>query len=91
VDATAVAGFVSPRSWKNEQGRKITLHPFLIILEAETPIKKRKVWLPYFHLEEGNKVIKKYGQWAPSMDIDLFADLISKAHKAGYVELTEAL
>jgi hypothetical protein len=46
------------------------------------------VWLPYWHLDTESatgKTAQKFGQWAPIMDEELFADLVAQAQSAGYV------
>jgi hypothetical protein len=81
TEEKAVAGFVSPRCWPHD-GKKVTFHPFLVITEADAPSRKQKIWLPYYHTENG---MLEYGQWAPCMDKELFTDLVTKAQKAGYL------
>lgn len=66
------------------EGKRIEFYPFLVITETET--HDRGVWLPYWHVvAERDNSVKKFGQWAPSMDFSLFAQLVGKAQKAGYL------
>jgi hypothetical protein len=70
--------------WCDSGGRKVTFYPFLIVTKREE--RDQAVWLPYWHVvRNGEKVNRKYGQWAPFMDMKLFEDLLSKARDAGYL------
>ena len=67
-------------SWMNDK-KRVTFYPFLIVLEGRGD-GKRKFWLPYWHVEGSRR---KFGERAPWMDADLFADLLCKAHARGYL------
>ncbi len=70
--------------WCDSGGRTVTFYPFLIVTKREG--RDQAVWLPYWHVVEGGeKVNRKYGQWAPFMDMKLFEDLLSQARNAGYL------
>jgi len=67
-------------TWLDKDRKKVTFFPFLVIVKREG--RKEACWLPYWHLKRGKR---KYGQWAPFMDKPLFEDLLSQAHRAGYL------
>ena len=71
--------------WCDSGGRTVTFYPFLIVTKREG--RDQAVWFPYWHVvrDGENKNVKKYGQWAPFMDIELFEDLLSQARDAGYL------
>lgn len=72
-----------PVSWPDKSGREVTFYPFLVITEGNG---ERFAWLPYWHVVRGNgKEQKKYGQWAPSLDISTFEELVAKARSKGYL------
>jgi hypothetical protein len=73
-----------PEEWPCE-GRTVTFYPFLIVTKREG--RDQAVWLPYWHVvRNGEKRDhKKYGQWAPFMDMRLFEDLLSQARNAGFL------
>lgn len=74
-----------PEDWCLVSGRRtVTFYPFLIITKREG--RDQAVWLPYWHVvREGEKVSRKYGQWAPFIDMKLFEDLLSKARNDGFL------
>ena len=73
-----------PEDWTDSSGRTVTFYPFLIVTKREE--RDQAVWLPYWHVvRDGEKVIRKYGQWALFMDMELFNDLLSKARNAGFL------
>ena len=72
-------------SWKDGEN-DVYYYPFLVITESANGT--RGAWLPYWHVTEdasGHRTATKYGQWAPSMDLSLFSDLVGKARARGYV------
>jgi hypothetical protein len=73
-----------PEDWPCEE-RTVTFYPFFVVTKRER--RDQAVWLPYWHVvgngEKENR--KKYGQWAPFMDMKLFRDLLSKARDHGYL------
>ena len=73
-----------PGMWPDKTGRKVTFYPFLVITEGKNG---RVAWLPYWHVVRGKgQEQKKYGQWAPSMDLSTFEELVAKARAKGYLE-----
>ena len=65
-----------PVTWSDKSGREVTFYPFLVITEGKG---ERVAWLPYWHVVRGKDVEqKKYGQWAPSMDLSTFEELVPK-------------
>jgi hypothetical protein len=86
-DALALAAFLpaDPPKW-DDQGRVVTFYPFLVVVERAP--SERAAWLPYFHVVRDpttQKVVSKYGQWAPFLGLALFEDLLVQARKAGYL------
>lgn len=82
-DCTVLASFThkKPESWKDKDGSKVEFYPFLVVLRRHG--RQKAVWMPYWHLVHKKKrIIKKYGQWAPFMDMDLYKDLLKQAKKA---------
>ena len=78
-----------PNSWNDNNGKKVEYYPFLLVLEDASNNSHRTVWLPYWHLHYEDKGLKKkYGQWAPHMDIEIFSELIEKAKKDKCFEIT---
>jgi hypothetical protein len=70
-------------SWNETDESKVTFYPFLVIVQRHG--RELAAWLPYWHVvERGKKPAKKYGQWAPFMDLHLFADLLDQARARGY-------
>jgi len=50
--------------------------------------ENKAIWLPYWHLHyrcKEDTPLKKFGQWAPHMDIDVFVGLIKKAKVGGHI------
>ena len=71
--------------WSDKSGREVTFYPFLVITGGNGG---DGAWLPYWHVVRGNGVErKKYGQWAPSMDLSTFEELVAKARAKGYLSL----
>lgn len=69
--------------WENG-GDKVTHYPFLVV--AREPDGPQSVWLPYWHLvKTRDRVLAKYGQWAPFMSRDLFAELVMRARNDGWL------
>lgn len=85
-NAEVLASFYphSPECW-DFGGRTVTFYPFLIVAKREE--RDRAVWLPYWHVvqDDEEKNLKKYGQWAPFMDMKLFKDLLAQARNAGFL------
>jgi hypothetical protein len=73
-----------PDRWRDEDsGQDVTFYPFLVITMTENG---KVAWLPYWHVTgKGSDVRKKYGQWAPSMDLSTFQELVEKARAKGYL------
>jgi hypothetical protein len=70
-------------SW-NFRGRTVTFYPFLVITEREN--RDQAAWLPYWHvIQDGEKKSRKYGQWAPFMDMKLLEDLLTQARNADFL------
>lgn len=69
-----------PEYWKQKNGRRVTFYPFLVVLERLN--RGKTIWLPYWHTvgPKGNQK-RKYGQWAPIMDIRLFQCLLQQARR----------
>jgi len=78
----------SPK-WRNGKD-KVQFFPFLVIVEHapsnpnQTP--HTSVWTPYWHAIKGVKETKKYGQWAPHMELGVFHDLVEQACKGGFMK-----
>lgn len=73
-----------PVKWPGKTGREVTFYPFLVITEGKDG---RVAWLPYWHVVRGKgQEQKKYGQWAPSMDLSTFEELVARARGKGYLE-----
>jgi hypothetical protein len=86
-ECTVLASFIPQKleSWSQPDGTAITFYPFLVILQRHG--RKLAAWLPYWHVIDGDgKRTRKYGQWAPFMDFELFADLLNQARQSGYFE-----
>lgn len=75
-----------PPSWEAPDVRGVIYYPFLVITQPETG--ENEIWLPYWHVstDKRGKEKKKYGQWAPSMDLSVFASLLKNARAKGYLE-----
>ena len=74
----------NPISWKDKDGSKVEFFPFLVILHRHG--KEKAVWMPYWHLVHKKKrTIKKYGQWAPFMDLKLYKNLLHQAQHSGFL------
>lgn len=72
-----------PVKWPGNAGREVVFYPFLVITDGEGG---RGVWLPYWHVVRGDGAeSKKYGQWAPFMDLSTFDELVAKARAKGYL------
>ena len=70
--------------WHDPGGNRVEYYPFLVILRS-IPEDKISFWLPYWHLHNyDGKTKKKYGQWAPLMDKELFESLLLQAKNSGY-------
>lgn len=51
-------------------------------------LPRKTTWLPYWHTDgHGDRQRRMYGQWAPYMDLVVFADLLVQAHRRGYLNL----
>ncbi len=73
-----------PVEWNDNNGKKVEFFPFLIVLK-HVQSSSKSVWLPYWHLHHIDEVPrKKYGQWAPHMDMKTFGNLIEKGRKDGH-------
>lgn len=82
-DCTVLASFShkKPQKWKDKDGSRVEFYPFLVILQRHG--RQKAVWMPYWHLvHKKNRVIKKYGQWAPFMDMALYKNLLKQAKRA---------
>jgi len=63
-------------------GHRIEYHPYLAIGETLDATPKLTAWLPYWHSDEhGGRTKMKFGQWAPHMDLQLFAELVDQARE----------
>ena len=72
-----------PVKWSYRR-RRVTFYPFLVVIEREG--ERRHIWLPYRHVVRGKgKQQKKYGQWAPWMELSTFKELVAKARRKGYL------
>lgn len=70
--------------WQDSRGRTVTFDPFLVITKREG--HDQAVWLPNWHvIRDGEKERRKYGQWAPFMDMKLFEDLLTQARSTGFL------
>jgi hypothetical protein len=77
----------TPCTWTTEDHHRIDFRPFLVIGETRDATPKRTAWLPYWHLDTppAGKTHRKFGQWAPNMDLVLFAELVDQARENGYL------
>lgn len=77
------------RSWIDEENRDVEYFPFLVMVESADE-SYVSAWMPYWHLvsDAGGRIERKYGQWAPFMDLESFAKLVSKARAKGYAALS---
>jgi hypothetical protein len=91
-DAEVLASFhpCPPEDWCLVSGKRtVTFYPFLVVTKREGG--DRAVWLPYWHVVgDGEKVERKYGQWAPFMDMELFEDLLAQARNKSFLNGPEA-
>ncbi len=71
--------------WKDDSGNPVTFYPFLVVLGDPEGAKGTSFWLPYWHVVDGPRRSKKYGQWAPNMGGYLFKSLVGQAHAKGYL------
>jgi hypothetical protein len=72
--------------WPDRAGGEVTFYPFLIIGESLNGKNQQTAWLPYWHITtyaDGRTMQTRYGQWAPHMDADIFANLVDQARRAG--------
>jgi hypothetical protein len=77
-----------PAKWLDKKKREVIFYPFLVIAQGK---RGRIAWLPYWHVVRGKRrEVKKYGQWAPSMDISTFEKLVAKAQASGYIKAIRA-
>jgi hypothetical protein len=78
-----------PPEWEISSGGRVTFYPFLVVVQSLDEKKDRTVWLPYWHIVEHRgshkEPKKKYGQFAPHMDIGLFTDLVDQARESGFL------
>ncbi|OGJ85098.1 MAG: hypothetical protein A2268_16410 [Candidatus Raymondbacteria bacterium RifOxyA12_full_50_37] len=75
------------RSFWKENESTVEFYPFMVILQLIEPKEKEiSIWLPYWHMvtNKAKKVEKKYGQWAPFIDVNSFRTMLKKARKNGY-------
>lgn len=77
-------------TWCDVNGNSVEFYPFMVIVESMEE-GYSSVWLPYWHLvnKKNGTIEKKYGQWAPFIDLDSYASLLAKARAAGYFETQE--
>jgi len=74
-----------PEKWKDSKKRSVTFYPFLVITDRHG--RDEAAWLPYWHVvDDGKKKSRRYGQWAPFMDMAIFEDLLAQARKDGYLK-----
>lgn len=80
------AAFAPKRSIRWGRSVETEFVPFLVITRGLRD-GERHAWLPYWHLKRrGREVLAlKYGQWAPSMNLAVFGDLLKQARRAGYL------
>jgi hypothetical protein len=71
--------------WKSG-GRRVAFHPFLVLTKGIDD-GERHAWLPYWHsVKQGRHQPRlKYGQWAPSMALPVFKQLVRQARRDGYL------
>lgn len=84
-DCSVIDAFLpdEPISWADKAWREVTFYPFLVITDGNNG---KGAWLPYWHIvREDGRETKKYGQWAPFMDLSTFDELIGKARAKGYI------
>lgn len=72
--------------WHDEKKNLVKFYPFLVIAESIDE-GYNSAWLPYWHIVEkkGQIIEKKYGQWAPFMDIKSYKSLLNNAKKKGFL------
>jgi hypothetical protein len=75
-----------PQAWDDPSttpAQHVTFYPFVVITVSKE--SGLGVWLPYWHVtKQGASEKKKYGQWAPSMDLHIFSKLVQKARERGH-------
>ena len=70
--------------WPDSHRRTVTFYPFLVVAKREG--RDQAAWLPYWHvIQDGERKSRKYGQWAPFMDMKLFEGLLTQARNAGFL------
>jgi hypothetical protein len=82
-DCSVIDAFLpdEPISWPDKEGRRVTFYPFLVITNGKDG---RGAWLPYWHVVQHNGAdVKKYGQWAPFMDLSTFRGTHRKSARQG--------
>jgi hypothetical protein len=72
-------------TWPEGDGSSVQFFPFLVIVQ---PLKYEDqfVWSPYWHLitNADGRVTKKYGQWAPFVDLGAYSSTVAQARAKGY-------
>lgn len=73
-------------NWPRESGATVEFYPFLVMVESLDE-GYASAWLPYWHLVKhpSGGVKKKYGQWAPFIDLESYVSLVQKARDKGYI------
>jgi hypothetical protein len=73
-------------AWHDENHQRVEFYPFLVVTEDVKKPHDRAIWLPYWHLHfKKAGVHRKYGQWAPHMDVGTFTDLVERAKRGGHI------
>jgi hypothetical protein len=73
------------RKWLDEDGKRVEFYPFMVVVE-EIEEGNYLIWLAYWHIKYHDWGIeRKYGQWAPLIDEELYSSLLNKAKAAGYL------
>ncbi len=68
--------------WTNK-GDEITYYPFLVVLKYNYG---KEIWLPYWHvIKRGDKLLKRYGQWAPVIRMNDFMEMTDRAKSENYI------
>ena len=64
----------------------MSLFVLILVVLQRTDDEGQCFWLPYWHIvEQAGRIKRKYGQWAPFMDADLFESLAAQAREKGYL------
>ena len=79
--------FLPPKDLRkpwSKGGQRIEYYPFLVVVKLDKG-GGLAVWLPYWHVKKGpQKILKRYGQWAPFMETELYESLLAQAQVKGY-------